>query len=162
MPMKPQLAVIVLARLAEPISERSLTSYLFYQLQWFNPGLGAGDIAKQAGYMTAVFAAAQCLTSIWWGRAADHPLLGRKRVLVIGLVGSAVSALGMGFSRSLYMAFVFRFLAGALNGNVGVLRTMVSEIIDDKRYVLSASALCLLLTQSKVPISRLPSPTHVL
>ena len=134
MPSKGQLAVIVFARLAEPLSERSLTSYLFYQLQWFNPDLDAAEIAKQAGYLTAVFAAAQCLTSMWWGHAADDPRLGRKRVLVIGLTGSALSALGMGFSTSLPMAFFFRFLAGALNGNVGVLRTMVSEVVADRRY----------------------------
>ncbi|CAH0043424.1 unnamed protein product [Clonostachys solani] len=134
-PKKGQLAIIVLARLAEPLSERSLTSYLFYQLRWLSPGLEPSEIAKQAGYLTAVFAAAQCLTSMWWGRAADHPHLGRKRVLIIGLSGSALSALGMGFSTSIYFVFLFRFLAGALNGNVGVLRTMISEIIDDKRQV---------------------------
>ncbi|VUC37573.1 unnamed protein product [Clonostachys rosea] len=133
-PKKGQLAIIVLARLAEPLSERSLTSYLFYQLRWLSPGLEPSEIAKQAGYLTAMFAAAQCLTSMWWGRAADHPHLGRKRVLIIGLSGSALSALGMGFSTSIYFVFLFRFLAGALNGNVGVLRTMISEIIDDKRY----------------------------
>lgn len=133
-PKKGQLAVIVFARLAEPLSERSLASYLFYQLRWLN-----GDdkdisiIAKQAGYLTAVFAAAQCLTSMCWGRVADHPALGRKQVLVIGLTGSTIAALGMGFATSLPMAFFFRFLAGALNGNVGVLRTMVSEIVVDKR-----------------------------
>lgn len=132
-PNKGQLAVIVFARLAEPLSERSLTSYLFYQLRWFNSQLSAAEIAKQAGYLTAVFAAAQCLTSMWWGRAADDPRLGRKRVLLIGLTGSALSALGMGFSKSLEWAFFFRFLAGALNGNIGVLRTMVSEIVVDKR-----------------------------
>ncbi|TQN66325.1 putative membrane protein, partial [Colletotrichum shisoi] len=114
--------------------ERSLTSYLFYQLQWLNPDLDPAEIPKQAGYLTAVFAAAQCLTSVWWGHAADNPSLGRKRVLVIGLVGSAMSALGMAFSTSLYAAFFFRFCAGALNGNIGVLRTMVSEIVVDKRY----------------------------
>lgn len=132
-PRKGQLAVIVLARLAEPLSERSLTSYLFYQLRWFNPDLDPSEIPKQAGYLTAVFAAAQCLTSMWWGHAADNPRLGRKRVLVIGLTGTAMSALGMAFSTSLTAAFFFRFCAGALNGNIGVLRTMVSEIIVDKR-----------------------------
>ncbi|GJC88636.1 putative membrane protein YCR023C [Colletotrichum liriopes] len=133
-PRKGQLAVIVFARLAEPLSERSLTSYLFYQLQWFNPDLDPSEIPKHAGYLTAVFAGAQCLTSMWWGHAADNPRLGRKRVLMIGLVGSATSALGMAFSTSLSAAFFFRFCAGALNGNIGVLRTMVSEIVDDKRH----------------------------
>ncbi|KAM0321645.1 hypothetical protein ACHAQA_010001 [Verticillium albo-atrum] len=128
-----KLAVIVFARLAEPLSERSLTSYLFYQLRWFDPSLDAAEIARQAGYLTAVFAAAQCLTSMWWGHAADDPRLGRKRVLIIGLTGSVISALGMGFATSLPMAFFFRSVAGALNGNVAVLRTMVSEIVVDKR-----------------------------
>ncbi|RSL59539.1 hypothetical protein CEP54_007252 [Fusarium duplospermum] len=109
-PRKGQLAVILFARLAEPISERPLTSYLFYQLRWFDPSLDASEIARQAGYLTAAFAAAQCLTSMWWGRAADDPRLGRKRVLLIGLS------------------------AGVLNGNVGVLRTMISEIVVDKRH----------------------------
>jgi MFS family permease len=133
LPNKGQLAVILLARLAEPLSERSLASYLFFQLQWFNPDIDPSEIPKQMGYITATFAAAQCLTSMWWGRAADHPRLGRKRVLLIGLGGSSVSALGMGFSRSLGVAFFFRFCAGALNGNIGVLRTMVSEIVPEKR-----------------------------
>lgn len=135
LPKKGQLAVILLARLAEPLSERSLASYLFYQLRWLSPDLDPSEIPKHIGYITAVFAAAQCLTSMWWGHAADNPRLGRKRVLMIGLGGSTMSALGMGFSTSLSAAFFFRFCAGALNGNIGVLRTMVSEIVADKRYV---------------------------
>ncbi|KAJ3463706.1 hypothetical protein MRS44_008492 [Fusarium solani] len=134
MPSKGQLAVIMLVRLAEPISERSLTAYLFYQLQWFDKSLDASSIAKQAGHLTAAFAASQCVTSMWWGRAADSPVLGRKGVLVIGLLGSAVSALGMGFSTTYRSAMLLRMLAGALNGNVTVLRTMVSEVVVDNRY----------------------------
>ncbi|KAI9168009.1 Major facilitator superfamily multidrug transporter mfsB [Paramyrothecium foliicola] len=134
MPNKGQLAILVFARLAEPLSERSLTSYLYYQLGWFNPSLEPSELASQAGHLTAIFAAAQCLTSMWWGRAADSPLLGRKRVLMMGLFGAAISALGMGFAPSFQFALLLRFMAGALNGNVGVLRTMISEIILDKRY----------------------------
>jgi MFS family permease len=145
LPKKGQLAVIVFARLAEPLSERSLTSYLFYQLRWLGPDLSTAEIAAQAGYLTAMFAVAQCFTSMWWGHAADNPLLGRKRVLVIGLTGSCVSALGMGFSTSIYAVFFFRFLAGALNGNVGVLRTMISEVVDDRRFVLLGS--CIISTE---------------
>ncbi|KAF5983629.1 permease of the major facilitator superfamily [Fusarium bulbicola] len=59
LPNKGQLAVILLARLAEPLSERSLASYLFFQLQWFNPDIDPSEIPKQMGYITATFAAAQ-------------------------------------------------------------------------------------------------------
>lgn len=133
-PNKGQLAMIVFARLAEPLAARSLTSYLFYQLRWFNPSLPDSAIANQAGLLTAAFSAAQCVTAMFWGRAADSPLVGRKRVLLIGLMGTCISALGMGFARSYAMAVFFRCVQGALNGNIGVLRTMVSEIIVDKRY----------------------------
>lgn len=136
LPNKGQLAVIVLARSAEPLSERSFTSYFFYQLRWFDPSLSDSMIAYQAGILTAVFAAAQCATAMWWGRAADNPRLGRKSVLLIGLVGTIVSVVGMAFSKSFSSAVLFRCLAGALNGNVGVLRTMISEVVPDKRCVL--------------------------
>ncbi|KAF6805931.1 major facilitator superfamily transporter [Colletotrichum sojae] len=167
MPNKWQLAVIVFARLAEPLSERSLTSYLYFQLQWFDPDLDPSEIPKQAGYLTAVFAAAQCLTAMWWGHAADNPRLGRKRVLLIGLTGSAMSALGMAFSRSLAAAFFFRFCAGALNGNIGVLRTMVSEIVEDKRYQSRAFLLLPMCFNAGVIIGPLMSgfladPIHTL
>lgn len=133
LPRKGQLAIIVFARLAEPLSERSFASYLFYQLRWFDPALSDSEIAYHAGLLTALFAAAQCITAIWWGHVADNPLFGRKRVLLLGLLGTSMSALGMGFSTSFTAAVVFRLLAGALNGNVGVLRTMISEMIVDKR-----------------------------
>lgn len=32
------------------------------------------------------------------------------------------------------MAFAFRFMGGALNGNIGVMRTMISEIIKEKKF----------------------------
>lgn len=74
--------------------------------------------------LAAAFTAAQFVTAIPWGRAADSELFGRKRVLMIGLIGTMISAVGFGFSRSFYSAMFFRTLGGALNGNVGVMRTV--------------------------------------
>lgn len=133
-PQKSQLAVLTLARLSEPLAERSLSAYMFYQLRWFDDQASDSTIASQGGIMTAAFAAAQFLTAVWWGRAADTPWIGRKRVILIGLLGSCASNIGIGFSKSFYQALVFRTMAGALNGNIGVMRTMVSEIIKEKKY----------------------------
>lgn len=135
LPHKGQLAMIVFARLAEPLAERSLTSFLFFQLQWFDHTLSEATIATQAGVLTSAFAAAQCATGMWWGYIADSPRCGRKNVLIMGLLGTCMSSLGLAFSRSFLAALFFRVLAGALNGNVGVLRTMISEVVDDKRCV---------------------------
>ena len=133
LPQKPQLAVLTLARLSEPLAERSLAAYMFYQLRWFDDEASDSTIASQGGILTAAFAAAQFLTAVWWGRAADMPWIGRKKVILIGLFGTCLSSLGIGFSRSFVQALIFRTLAGALNGNIGVMRTMISEIIKEKK-----------------------------
>lgn len=133
LPNKTQLFVITFARLSEPLTERSMAAYLFYQLRWFDDKASDSTIASQGGILTAAFAAAQFLTAVWWGRAADSPWIGRKRVLLIGLFGSFVACLGIGFAKTFAQALFFRALAGALNGNVGVLRTMISEIIKEKK-----------------------------
>ena len=133
LPNKTQLFVITFARLSEPLTERSMAAYLFYQLRWFDDEASDSTIASQGGILTAAFAAAQFLTAVWWGRAADSPWIGRKRVLLIGLFGSFVACLGIGFAKTFAQALFFRALAGALNGNVGVLRTMISEIIKEKK-----------------------------
>lgn len=133
LPQKGQLAVLTLARLSEPLAERSLAAYMFYQLRWFDDKASDSTVASQGGILTAAFAAAQFLTAVWWGRAADTPWIGRKKVICIGLFGTCLSSLGIGFSKSFAQALVFRTLAGALNGNIGVMRTMISEIIKEKK-----------------------------
>ncbi|KAK5376091.1 hypothetical protein LTR20_000504 [Exophiala xenobiotica] len=134
LPKKGQLAVLTIARLSEPLTERSLAAYMFYQLRSFNPNLPDSTITSQGGMLTASFAAAQFVTAVWWGRAADTPWIGRKRVLLVGLFGTCVSCFGVGFSKTFAQALFFRACAGCLNGNVGVMRTMISEIIKEKKY----------------------------
>ncbi|RHZ60115.1 putative MFS multidrug transporter [Aspergillus thermomutatus] len=134
LPKKGQLAILTFARLSEPLTQTSLQAYLFYQLKSFDPSLPDSTISAQAGIMQGSFTAAQFLTAVWWGRLADAEWMGRKRVLLIGLLGTCISCLGFGFSRSFAAAVVFRVLGGILNSNVGVMRTMISEIIEEKKY----------------------------
>jgi hypothetical protein len=133
LPRKGQLALLTASRLAEPLTQTSLQSYMFYQLKSFDPSQSDSQISSQAGMLAAAFTLAQFVTAIPWGRAADNERVGRKMVLMIGLLGTMISALGFGFSRSFYTAVFFRCLGGALNGNVGVMRTMISEIIKEKK-----------------------------
>ena len=46
-----------------------------------------------------------------------------------------MSCLGFGFAKTFWQAMLFRSMGGALNGNVGVMRTMISEIVQEKRCV---------------------------
>lgn len=133
LPKKGQLAILTFARLSEPLTQTSLQSYIFYQLKSFGPSLPDSTISWQAGVLQGSFTAAQFLTAVWWGRLADMECVGRKKVLLVGLLGSCMSCLGFGFSRSFVSAVVFRTLGGALNSNVGVMRTMIAEIIEEKK-----------------------------
>ncbi len=81
--------------------------------------------------MQAAFAASGLCTNILYGRFSDA--YGRKKVLLVGLLGTMVSSIGYGFSQTYAQALFFRILSGAFNGNVGVMRTMISEIVKEKR-----------------------------
>ena len=132
LPHKDQLVILVLARLAEPLVQTSLQAYMFYQLKSFNSSLSDATVASQAGLLQASFSAAQTLTGVFWGRIADT--YGRKTVLLLGSLGTIVSCLGFGLSRNFAFALIFRALGGLVNGNIAVMRTMVSEIIKEKKY----------------------------
>ena len=97
-------------------------------VQSFNvPG---DQIAKWAGMMSAVFSLSQAFTGIAWGRASDR--FGRKPMMMLALSCTMVAGLLFGFSRSLLWAFVARSLQGLFNGNVGIIRTAVAELVTEK------------------------------
>lgn len=126
LPHKDQLLILTFARLAEPLFQNSLSSYMFFMLQSFDPSLDDSAISSQAGILTGAFTAAQCITAVFWGRLADQPFMGRKNIILVGLVGSFFSSVAFGFAKSFWTAILFRTLGGALNGNVGVMRTVSS------------------------------------
>ncbi|EMC99751.1 hypothetical protein BAUCODRAFT_63253 [Baudoinia panamericana UAMH 10762] len=138
LPAKDQLAILTLARLAEPLAQTSLQAYMFYQLKSFHapgqPPPSDDTVARQAGILSASFAGSQFLTAIIWGRLADSAWFGRKRVILIGVLGTAIGTVGFGFSSSFAMAVFWRCMGGMLNGNIGVMRTMISEIVREKKY----------------------------
>jgi MFS family permease len=63
-----------------------------------------------------------------WGRVSD--LIGRRPVLLIGLLGNSVTSCLFGLSKSYWWAVGMRALCGIMNSNVGVIRTMLGEISD--------------------------------
>ena len=132
LPRKGQLAILIFARFSEPLAQTSLMAYMFYQLRWFDPSLPDSTISWQAGILQASFSAAQFFTAALWGRAADR--IGRKPIILIGLGGSCLSCFAYAFSTHFAVAVVIRLLGGALNGNVGLMRTMISEIVPEKKY----------------------------
>lgn len=50
-------------------------------------------------------------------------------MLLFGCTGTVISLLVVGFSQSFWVALSGRALGGLLNGNIGVIQTMVGEMI---------------------------------
>ncbi|KAG4432558.1 hypothetical protein IFR05_011946, partial [Cadophora sp. M221] len=91
---KKQLAILCIARLADPLAASSIQTYMFYQLRFFNPDASDALISTQAGIIVGSKTAAQVCTGMLWGRLADSEWGGRKTVLLIGLVSSGLSCIG--------------------------------------------------------------------
>jgi len=78
--------------------------------------------------MFSLFFAAEALTIMQWSRLSDY--IGRKPVLLMGLFGLCITMLFFGLSRTFWGLVVSRCLAGVLNGNIGVAKSMMAELSD--------------------------------
>jgi MFS family permease len=134
LPHKGQLAIITSVRVVDFYQVASLQTFMFHQLQSFNPTAPDSEISFQTGVLQGVFTLAQIFTGVIWGRVADAPWGGRKFVLLIGLIGTGLSCIGIAFSTNFAAAVVWRFLGGAINGTVGAARTTLAETVDKKYH----------------------------
>ncbi|KAF2415505.1 permease of the major facilitator superfamily [Tothia fuscella] len=123
-----QLLILSICRFAEPVALTGVFPYLPEMIESF--GVPPNEVAKWAGITSAVFSISQCLTAIQWGRASDK--YGRKPIILMAMSFAMTSSLLFGFSRSLKWAIFARALSGASNGNVGILRTTVAEMVPQK------------------------------
>jgi len=110
----------------------SIFPYIYYMISSFDITTDDRQIAIYAGLVTSSFAFAEFSTGVLWGRLSDK--IGRKPVLIGGLVGTAISMIMFGFSKSLPMALLARAMGGLLNGNIGVIQTTVAEMITVKEH----------------------------
>ncbi|QIW97312.1 hypothetical protein AMS68_002830 [Peltaster fructicola] len=127
MPHKQDVAVLMLSRFADFFQQAAIQTYGYYQLKSFDPNISESDVTKQTGTLFASFTLAQIVSSFLWGLAADRPEVGRKLVLMVGLIGTAFGCIGMAFSQSFHQAVFWRFFCGAVNGTVGSARSMLGE-----------------------------------
>jgi MFS transporter, DHA1 family, tetracycline resistance protein len=85
-----------------------------------------GASAFTATALVATFSAAQLVFSPVWGRVSDR--IGRKPVLVLSLVGTAVGSLITGLAGSLWVLFLGRLIDGVSGASVSVAQAAVADV----------------------------------
>ena len=64
--------------------------------------------------------------SPFWGSVSDR--IGRRPVLMIGLVGNTVFFTMFGLNNTLFIALAATFMAGVFNGNLAVARAYIGDV----------------------------------
>ncbi|TDZ41482.1 putative membrane protein [Colletotrichum trifolii] len=131
-----QLLVLAICRFSEPIAFNSILAYTFFMVKDLRGE--DEDASFYAGLLVSAYAVAEALTSMGWGALSDR--VGRKPVVLFGLVGVAISSLIFGMAKSYWVALLARFIGGALNGNVSVMQTMVAEMVKNPDHEPKAYA----------------------
>jgi MFS transporter, DHA1 family, tetracycline resistance protein len=88
----------------------------------------SGASPTQAGLLVASFSLAQLLFAPLWGRVSDR--VGRKPVLLVSLVGTAVGSLltGLALGGVLWLLFLARILDGVSGASVSVAQASVTDL----------------------------------
>ncbi|KAI6099589.1 major facilitator superfamily domain-containing protein [Pisolithus sp. B1] len=126
---KTQLRLILFVLCTEPVSAQYIFPFINQLIKEL--GITGGDdrkIGYYAGVIESLFFVSQALTVLYWSRLSDH--IGRKPILLVGLAGLSLSNICFGLSRMFWALVASRCIAGALNGNVGVMKSVIGEITD--------------------------------
>lgn len=89
-----------------------------------------GANATAVGLLLASYSAMQFLFSPVWGRLSDR--IGRKKVLLLTIAGSALSLGFLGFADSLALLFVGRLLSGAFAANISVASAYATDVTSEE------------------------------
>ncbi|KAH7920401.1 MFS transporter [Leucogyrophana mollusca] len=126
---KVQISILLMVGLIEPVSAQCIYPFINQLVRELD--ITGGDERKvgyYAGLIESLFFATQALTILQWSRVSDH--IGRKPVLLLGVFGLGLSMLCFGLSRTFWGLVLSRCITGALNGNIGVMKSMMGELTD--------------------------------
>ncbi|TRM65076.1 major facilitator superfamily domain-containing protein [Schizophyllum amplum] len=131
-----QLSIVLFLQLAEPLTSQVI--YPFTPQLIRDIGITNGDETKvghYVGLLQSLFFLTQAMTVLHWSRTSDR--VGRKPVILIGLFGLSVSMYLFGLSKTFTGLVLSRALNGALNGNIGVIKSMMAEMTDETNIAVA-------------------------
>lgn len=128
---KGALLVLFLVTMIDMIGFGIIIPFLTYLVKDLADAQGVLQVGLWVGLIMTSYSAAQFLFSPFWGALSDR--IGRRPVLMVGLVGNTVFFTAFGFSTTLLFALAMRFLAGVFNGNIAVARAYIGDVSSPKQ-----------------------------
>ncbi|SNX86339.1 uncharacterized protein MEPE_05048 [Melanopsichium pennsylvanicum] len=141
---KRKIVILLTMRLAEPINFTIIFPFINDMVFSIGATSDQASVGFYAGIIESLFALSQTLTILYWGSLSDR--IGRKPVLLMGLSGVACSAVLFGLSQTFWWAVAARAMAGATNGNVAIVKSVMGEITDETNQARAFSLLPLTWT----------------
>jgi len=89
-----------------------------------------GASAFTIGLLGTSFSLMQFLFSPIWGRWSDR--IGRKPIILVGLMGSCLSYLALALSGSLAMVFLARIIGGIAGANIPTAQAYIADVTTDE------------------------------
>lgn len=121
-----ELLALCIAVLTQVYMLISCFSYVPLMCIFLVPGLDEQNAGSYAGIISAMFMIGRSFSSYSWGIAADK--YGRKPVFYWSYILSFIFTIAFGTSVNIYIAIFTRFLLGASNGLVSVIKTVSTEL----------------------------------
>lgn len=128
---KGALMVLFLVTMIDLIGFGIVIPFLTYLVEDLADSQGIVEVGIWVGILMTSYSAAQFLFSPIWGSISDR--IGRRPVLMIGLVGNTVFFTMFGLANTLVVALIARFLAGVFNGNIAVARAYIGDVSTPKQ-----------------------------
>ena len=82
----------------------------------------------EVGLLMSIFSLAQFIFSPVWGRISDR--IGRRPILLMGLLGSGLSYLGFAFATTLTGLFIARLFAGIFGATISTASAYIADVTD--------------------------------
>ena len=123
-----QIWILMLVILVDMIGIGIIIPFITYMVDDLSePG---EKIGMWVAALMAAYALAQFIFSPFWGSLSDR--IGRRPVLMIGLMGNTIAMIIFGLSNTLMMALFARLIGGLFNANVSVTRAYIADITEPK------------------------------
>jgi multidrug resistance protein len=95
-------------------------------LPYYAEGTKFGATPMQVGFLFASYSVMQLVFSPVLGRLSDK--YGRRPILLLSLLGTAVGFLVLGFATTLWMLFVGRIIDGISGGNISTAQAYIADV----------------------------------